>query len=97
MHAPGMGRQRRGFQPPYRAGATVPSRRQRCISLITKLTLTAKLRAAARRASPASTARTTRSRRSIEYGRVITTWHTWLNNRFFGNITFDRWLENNFG
>jgi hypothetical protein len=48
--------------------------RQRCISLTTKLMLTSNLAAAARRDSPASTARTTRSRRSTEYGRAIHRW-----------------------
>jgi hypothetical protein len=62
------------FQPPYRSGATEPSRRQRCISLTTKLTLTSNLAAVARREAPASTARTTRLRRSPEYGRVIHRW-----------------------
>jgi hypothetical protein len=42
--------------------------------LITKLTLTSNLRAAARRDRPASTARTTRPRKSTEYGRVIHRW-----------------------
>jgi len=41
--------------------------------LITKL-LTSNLRAVARRDRPASTARTTRSRKSTEYGRVIHPW-----------------------
>jgi hypothetical protein len=62
------------FQPPYRSGATLPRRRQRCISLITKLTLTSNVAAVDRHEAPASTARTTRSRRSNEYGRVIDRW-----------------------
>ena len=59
------------FQPPIRSGCTVPRHCQRCISLITKLMLTSNLAAAARRDAPPSTARTTRSRRSTEYGRAI--------------------------
>jgi hypothetical protein len=67
-----MGGERR--PPPSRSSATVPRCRQRWQSLITKLTLTSNLRAAARRNSPGSTARTTRSRKSTEYGRVIHRW-----------------------
>jgi len=48
--------------------------RQRCISLITKLGLTSYLAAAARRDAPASTARTTPSRKSTEQGRAIHRW-----------------------
>jgi hypothetical protein len=60
--------------PPIRSGASVPRRRQRCISLITKLGLTSNLAAVARRDAPPSTVRTTRSRRSTEYGRAIHGW-----------------------
>ena len=62
------------LRPPMRSGCSVPSRRQRCISLITKLGLTSNLAAVARRDAPASTARTTRSRTSTEYGRAIHGW-----------------------
>jgi hypothetical protein len=62
------------FQPPYRSGATLPQRCQRCISLTTKLTLTSNFAAVARQDAPASTERTTRSRSSTEYGRVIHRW-----------------------
>jgi hypothetical protein len=60
--------------PPIRSGCTVPRRRQRCSSLTTKLMLTSYLAAVARRDAPASTARTTRSRRPTEYGRAIHRW-----------------------
>jgi hypothetical protein len=65
-----------------RAGSSVPSARQRCISLTTKLTLTSNLAAAARRDSPASTARTMRARRSTEYGRAIHGWPPWSSSQF---------------
>jgi hypothetical protein len=51
--------------------ARTQGRRQR---LITKLRLTSNLAAVARRDAPAATARTTRSRRSTEYGRAIHRW-----------------------
>jgi hypothetical protein len=60
--------------PPMRSGRSVPCQCQRCISLTTKLGLTSYLAAVARRDAPASTARTTRSRKSTEYGRVIHRW-----------------------
>jgi len=60
--------------PPIRSGCTVPRRRQRCISLIAKLGLTSYWAAVARRDAPASTARTTRSRKSTEYGRAMHGW-----------------------
>jgi hypothetical protein len=67
-------RERGLFQPPIRSGWIVPRWCQRCISLTTKLMLTSNLAAAARRDAPSSTARTTRSRRSTEYGRAIHCW-----------------------
>jgi hypothetical protein len=62
------------FQPPIGSACTVPRWRQRCISLTTKLMLTSNLAAVARRDAPFSTARTTRSRKSTEYGRAIRCW-----------------------
>jgi hypothetical protein len=56
------------------SGSSVPLWRQRCSNLTTQLGLTSNLAAVARREAPASTARTIRSRRSIEYGRVIHGW-----------------------
>ena len=53
---------RERFHPPYRSGATEPRRRQRCISLITKLTLTSNLAAVARRNPPALYLRAQRAR-----------------------------------
>src|SRR5919106_4475325 len=62
------------FQPPTRSACTVPRWCQRCISLTTKLMLTSNLAAVARRDAPPSTQRTTRSRKSTEYGRAIHRW-----------------------
>ena len=76
------GTRRERFQPPYRSGATVPRRRPRCISLTTKLTLTSNLAALARQDAPASTERTTRARRSKEYGRAIHRWPPRPSNQF---------------
>lgn len=56
--------------------------RQRCISLTTKLGLTSYWAAVAWREAPPSTARTTRSRRSIEYGRVIHRWPPQSSSQF---------------
>jgi hypothetical protein len=62
------------FQPPYRSGATLPCRRQRCISLTTKLMLTSNLAALARHdARPLPRAPPARAD-SKEYGRVIHRW-----------------------
>ena len=52
--------------PPWGRAATVPRCRQACVSLTTKLGLTANTAATLRTLPPASTCRTTRSRRSIE-------------------------------
>lgn len=54
-----------------RRTAIAALRHHACTSLTTKLGLTAKLDATRRTLSPASICRTTRSRRSTEYGRVI--------------------------
>jgi hypothetical protein len=70
----GVGLERRAFPAAVPVWDHDPRRRQRCISLITKLTLTLNLAAVARRDAPPSTERTTRSRRSTEYGRVIHRW-----------------------
>jgi hypothetical protein len=52
--------------PPAGSGSSVPFWCQRCTSLTTQLGLTSNVAAVARREAPASTARTIRSRRSIE-------------------------------
>ena len=57
--------------PPADLGASVPWPRQRCSSFTTQLGLSSNFAAVARRKAPASTARTSRSRRSSEYGRAI--------------------------
>jgi hypothetical protein len=53
------------------AGAVLPVRRTRCISLMAADALTAKRRAACRIELPLSTARTIRSRRSRDNGAVM--------------------------
>ena len=58
-------------EPPILAGAVLPVRRTRCISLIAAEALTAKRRAACRIELPLSTARTIRSRRSRDNGAVM--------------------------
>ena len=58
-------------EPPIFAGAVLPVRRTRCISLIAAEALTAKRRAACRIELPLSTARTIRSRRSWDKGAVM--------------------------
>src|SRR5215204_6056306 len=58
-------------EPPIFAGAALPVRRTRCISLTAAEALTAKRRAACRIVLPPSTARTIRSRRSWDKGAVI--------------------------
>ena len=60
--------------PPTGSGSSVPLPRQRCTSLTTQLGLTSNFAAIARREAPAATARTIRSRRSTDYGRVIPGW-----------------------
>src|SRR5919106_2430227 len=56
------------------AGETVLISDRDRISLTAKLMLTSNLAAVARRDAPLSTARTTRSRKSTEYGRAIRRW-----------------------
>jgi len=74
LHPLGMRRQRRPLP------AAVLARLDRALALpalhqlVTKLTLTSNLAAVARRDAPTSTERTTRWRRSTEYGRVIHGW-----------------------
>src|SRR5215213_597205 len=58
-------------EPPIFAGAVLPVRRTRCISLTAAEALTAKRRAACRIVLPPSTARTIRSRRSWDKGAVM--------------------------
>ncbi len=58
-------------EPPILAGAVLPVRRTRCISLMAAEALTAKRRAACRMELPLSTARTIRSRRSRDNGAVL--------------------------
>src|SRR3954469_11047276 len=63
---------RRGRRaPPIFAGAVLPVRRTRCISLMAADALTAKRRAACRIELPPSTARTIRLRRSWDKGAVM--------------------------
>src|SRR3954466_841067 len=63
---------RRGRRaPPIFAGAVLPVRRTRCISLMAADALTAKRRAACRIELPPSTARTIRSRKSWDKGAVM--------------------------
>src|SRR4051794_11295036 len=63
---------RRGRRaPPILAGAVLPVRRTRCISLMAADALTAKRRAACRIELPPSTARTIRSRKSWDKGAVM--------------------------
>src|SRR5215211_7106089 len=57
--------------PPRRLAAKSPSDRQRCTQRIAELSLTPNRSPAACRVAPASTAQTTRSRRSCEYGFAI--------------------------
>src|SRR3954453_1072726 len=58
-------------EPPILAGAVLPVRRTRCISLMAADALTAKRRAACRIELPPSTARTIRSRKSWDKGAVM--------------------------
>jgi hypothetical protein len=58
-------------EPPILAGAGLPVRRTRCISLMAAEALTATRRAACRIELPLSTARTSRSRRSRDNGAVM--------------------------
>ena len=58
-------------QPPICAGAMLPVARTRRISVAAAVALTSKRCAAARAELPASTARTSRCRRSAESGAVI--------------------------
>jgi len=63
---------RRGRRaPPIFAGAVLPVRRTRCMSLMAADALTAKRRAACRIELPLSTARTIRLRRSWDKGAVM--------------------------
>jgi hypothetical protein len=74
VDASGCGASEQGLQSPIRSGWIVPRWCQRCISLTTKLVLTSNLAAAAPRDAPPATARTTRARRSTEYGRALRCW-----------------------
>ncbi|HEX3208473.1 MAG TPA: hypothetical protein VHQ91_03770, partial [Geminicoccaceae bacterium] len=68
-----VGLEHRPSVPTVARGAALPVVRTRCMSLIAADGLTANRRAASRIELPCSTARTIRSRRSMEIGAGMTT------------------------